>query len=54
MASPLHPSVLAMLEELNISNMWQKGTFVEVLENKGVLTKVSLREIYRRSGGTAP
>ncbi len=42
MANPLDPNDLVTLEELAISNMWETSALVELLERKGVLTRIEV------------
>ncbi len=42
MANPLDPNDLVSLEELALSNMWEVGALIELLHEKGLITKQEL------------
>ena len=42
MAEPLDPTNLVTLEELAISTMWEVGALIELLHEKGLVTKQEL------------
>ncbi len=42
MAEPLDPNDLVTIEELAISNMWEVGALIELLHEKGLITKQEL------------
>ncbi len=42
MAQPLDPNDLVTLDELAISNMWEVGALIELLHEKGLVTKQEL------------
>ena len=44
MAEKLDPKEIVTLEELSISNMWEKAVLLEVLVKKGALTKQGILE----------
>ncbi len=53
MAEKLDPKEIVTLEELAISGMWEMAALVEVLEQKGLLTKQdildAIRELRRKN-----
>ncbi len=47
MAEKLDPNEIVTLEELAISSMWEMAALVEVLEQKGLLTKQDILDAIR-------
>ncbi len=45
MAEKLDPNDLVTLEELALSTMWETAALVELLERKGILTKLDVRDM---------
>lgn len=47
MAEKLGPKEMVSIEEIAVSNMWEIAALVELLENKGLLTRKEVLEMIR-------
>jgi hypothetical protein len=47
MAEKLDPKEMVSVEEIAVSNMWEIAAMVELLEQKGVLTRKEVLEMIR-------